>query len=142
MTTASEENIKRYLAYWFQLGKRVIFSKEGDSLLPKPIFEGTHYSQSFEECWQRILSSQSDSYLEGTDQTIQQLLSPVWEIVDCSRCSMPVPVQVTSTPFPFCPCQDIPDWPNFELPLPRSPVDIQISLNNIHQRLEAEKETE
>ena len=70
---ASEKNIKRYLAYWFQLGKRVIFSKKGDALLPEPIFEGVHYSRAFEECWQRVLSSQADSYLEGTEQTIQHL---------------------------------------------------------------------
>lgn len=55
MTMTSEARVKQYLAYWFQLGKKVVFSKSGETVLPEPIFSGNRYSQAFEDCWQRIL---------------------------------------------------------------------------------------
>ena len=135
MKMASETRVKEYLAYWFQLGKKVVFAKSGETVLPEPIFTGKHYSLSFEACWQRILLVCADAYLEGTDQTIQQLLSPAWDIIPCARCTMPVPVSNTAIPFPYCSCQDLAGWPNLELPLPRIPTDSQQSLSIIHQRL-------
>lgn len=135
MTMASETQVKAYLAYWFQLGKKVVFAKGGETLLPQPVFSGNRYSQAFEACWQRILLFPAGAYLEGTEQNVQQLLSPAWDIMPCARCTMPVPVSNTAIPFPYCPCRDLADWPNLELPLPRIPTDTQQSLNTICQRL-------
>jgi hypothetical protein len=132
---ASETQVKEYLAYWFQLGKKVVFVKSGETVLPEPIFTGKYYSVSFEACWKRILLNPTNAYLEGTNQTIEQLLSPAWELIPCARCTMPVPVSNTAIPFPCCPCQDLASWPNLELPLPRIPSDSKQSLIEIHQRL-------
>ncbi|WP_425365343.1 hypothetical protein [Gloeothece verrucosa] len=134
---ATEQQVKLYLAYWFQLGKKVLLRNGREQLLPKPIFSENSYSSEFENCWERLIDPKSgDCYLEGTNQTIQQLLSPAWEIIDCARCQMPVPVRQLGQPCPECPCSDIPLWPNTELPLPRSPVDTRERLNNLTQRLQ------
>jgi hypothetical protein len=132
---ASEDQVKSYLAYWFQLGKKVLLDNGRETLYPQPLFEGNRYSQDFENCWQRILLAQGDCYLEGTEQSIQQLLTPAWEIVGCARCSMPVPISVVGRQSLICPCFDLSSWPNVELPLPRDPVDNQKHLSDIHQRL-------
>ncbi|MFM7440407.1 MAG: hypothetical protein ACKO2V_17715 [Snowella sp.] len=131
----SETQVKQYLAYWFQLGKKIVLTKSGETVIPEPIFAGQHYSLAFESCWQRILLVSADAYLEGTNQTIEQLLSPAWEFIPCARCTMPVPASNTTIPFCYCPCQDLASWPNLELPLPRIPTDTQQSLSTIHQRL-------
>ncbi|MFB8791195.1 MAG: hypothetical protein U7123_20670 [Potamolinea sp.] len=34
-----------------------------------------------------------------------------------------------------CPCNDLPMWPNTEVPLPREPVDSKARLNTIRDRL-------
>lgn len=133
---ASEHQVKQYLAYWFQLGKRVMIKGGEDSLLPRPVIQGARYSQEFEDCWQRVKSSDSgDCYLEATNQTIAELLSPAWEINPCSRCSMPVPIRSIGVPSLDCPCIDVPDWPNTEMPLPRAPIDNQNMLLRIRDRL-------
>jgi hypothetical protein len=135
MKMASEARVREYLAHWFQLGKKIVFSQGGETMLPEPIFAGNHYSKAFEACWQRILLFPASAYLEGTEQSVEQLLSSAWDIIPCARCTMPVPVSNTAIPFPYCPCQDLADWPNLELPLPRIPTDTQQSLSAIRQRL-------
>lgn len=132
---ATKEEVKTYLAYWFQLGKKVVIGSEGTHLLPQPIFQGDRYSQAFEDCWLKILSSSSDSYLDGTQETIAQLLTPVWEMVNCSRCSMPVPLRNMGMPPVSCPCINLPEWPNTELPGPRCPINNQEQLMAIRNRL-------
>lgn len=132
---ATKEEVKRYLAYWFQLGKKVVIGSEETHLLPQPIFQGDRYSQEFEDCWQRILSSSSDSYLDGTEETIAELLTPGWDMVDCSRCSMPVPLRNMGMPPVSCPCGDLPGWPNTELPRPKCPINNQEQLMAIRNRL-------
>ncbi len=133
---ASEVEVKQYLAHWFQLGKKVILNNAKEKLLPNSVIAGDHYSQAFEDCWRKILAAnQGDSYLEGTEETIADLLSPSWEISSCANCEMPVPTKslgVSSLP---CPCQDIPNWPNTEIPQPRLPVSSQQSLSSIRKRL-------
>jgi len=63
--------VKKYLAHWFQLGKKVICPKNQAMLFPLPIFNADRYSSEFEDCWQKMLDPQSgDCYLEGTQQTI------------------------------------------------------------------------
>ncbi|MGL5508812.1 MAG: hypothetical protein ACRC2J_19750 [Microcoleaceae cyanobacterium] len=133
---AEPEQVRKYLAYWFQLGKRVAV-KNGESFLcPQPVITGSHYSQAFEECWQIITASESgDCYLEGTTETIQELLSPQWEIDPCARCEMPVALRIQNIYPVCCPCADLPSWPDMEKPRPRSPVDSQCHLSGICERL-------
>jgi hypothetical protein len=136
MTMATEAKVKQYLAFWFQLGKKVFLRNGQEGLLPEPVIEGDRYSSEFEGCWQRILSPESgDCYLEGTEQTIQQLLTSAWEITDCARCNMPVPTLAVGVQSLLCPCSDLPNWPNLELPPPRSPIDARQQLQAIRERL-------
>ncbi|NET00623.1 MAG: hypothetical protein F6K61_08600 [Sphaerospermopsis sp. SIO1G1] len=133
---ANKQEVKKYLAHWFQLGKKVIFGHSGQSFLPKKILDGDNYSQEFEECWQRILSLKiSECYLEGTHETIAELLTPQWEVLACGRCAMPIPVKTIGMPSILCPCYHLDTWPNNELPTPRCPVNNQEQLSLIRDRL-------
>jgi hypothetical protein len=134
---ASEFQVKQYLAYWFQLGKQVLIQNGNRALRPDPVIRGDRYSQEFEDCWQQIRAPESgDCYLEFTTQTISELLSPAWDISNCARCSMPVPVPNMGISSLECPCVDLPGWPNTEVPLPRSPVSSQSQLIEIRERLQ------
>lgn len=133
---ASEAQVKRYIAYWFQLGKQVVLSHLDQKLLPKPIFEGDRYSLAFENCWQLLRSPDArDGYLEGTDVTVCELLEAEWEIVACARCDMPIPLRSRGIAGSVCPCHDLPFWPDDRLPRPKHPVNTQVSLRAICQRL-------
>ena len=52
MCMASSEQVKQYLAHWFQLGKGVVCPKRQERIYPQVIFKEHHYSTEFEECWQ------------------------------------------------------------------------------------------
>lgn len=134
---ATPTEVRQYLAHWFQLGKRIFLRNGQEALLPDPVIQGDRYSDAFEECWRRITAPEAgDCYLEGTQQTIQQLLAAEWELLPCARCTLPVPVYshgVNSAP---CPCNDLRGWPNLDLPLPRPPISSRECLQNICQRLE------
>lgn len=133
---ASENQVRQYLAYWFQLGKKVVIRNGKEALLPKPIFRGDLYSREFEDCWLKITSPDSgDCYLEGTEETIAQLLTSEWEMILCARCPMPIPVRTSGMPASSCPCHDLGLWPNSEIPAPRSPVSSQMHLSSIRARL-------
>jgi hypothetical protein len=132
---ASQQEVKQYLAYWFQLGKQVLLQKGQEKILPKIVIQGNHYSEEFERCWQQILQSGNDSYLEGTSQSIEQLLTDNWEVSPCARCDMPVPIIQLGIQSIDCPCNDLPNWPNQELPKPRSPVDSDAHLLKLQERL-------
>lgn len=135
---ATEAKIKQFLAYWFQLGKGVAIKNGQEILRPQAIIRGDRYSREFEECWQKVVSPYSgDCYLEGTRETIAELLSPEWEILACSRCEMPVPIRSQGMPPECCPCFDLPNWPDYDKPQPRSPADSKSHLSNICQRLVA-----
>lgn len=141
---ASPNEVKKYLAHWFQLGKHVLINQGKTRILPEQIFTGDHYSQEFEDCWQQIIAHpHSDAYIEGTDQTIADLLSTEWEMISCARCTMPVPIRYVGLPAAICPCHDLDNWPNDELPYPNCPVDNQVHLARIRyqllNRFEAEK---
>ncbi|MGD2180359.1 hypothetical protein [Lusitaniella coriacea] len=138
MPEKSEEQVRQYLAYWFQLGKKAIDRHGKEKLLPQPVFLGNRYSREFEECWQKIITSQnSDFYLEGTEQRITDLVSSTWEIVSCARCEMPVPIKNSGVSSSLCPCNDLPDWPNFDLPQPRSPINRETQIGRIRNRLKS-----
>lgn len=103
-TMASAQEVRQYLAYWFQLGKRVVIRNGQESLLPQPVFQGDRYSQAFENCWQILTSPESgDCYLDGTQETIAELLTSEWVINPCARCTMPIPVRDRAM-FPASPC--------------------------------------
>ena len=133
---ASTQNVRYYLAYWFQLGKKLVLGNSGELLLPEPVMKDGTYSSQFEECWRRISELKGkDYYLEGTNSTINSLLSSAWEISPCARCDMPIPVIDLGLPSNTCPCGDMAHWPNLELPQPRSPVSTKKHLNRIKGRL-------
>jgi hypothetical protein len=133
---ATKQEVKKYLAYWFQLGKKVVTGNGQANFLPQPVLKGDRYSEEFEACWQKIISPEnSDCYLEGTQETIAELLTPTWELEPCSRCNMPVAMRNVGMPAVLCPCNDLPGWPNSELPSPRSPISSQEQLMAIRDRL-------
>ncbi len=133
---ADEKDVRQYLAYWFQAGKRVILSARKEAYCPSTVLQGDRYSPEFEDCWAYLMQDESgDCYLEGTHQTIQELLSPQWDVAPCARCDMPVPMVVLGAMPPECPCSDLPTWPNTDIPKPRSPINTPAHLANIRDRL-------
>ncbi len=137
---ASEYQVKQYLAYWFLLGKKIVIKNGSAWLLPKPVFRGERFSLEFEECWQLISAPDAgDCYLEGTNETISQLLSPAWDLILCARCQLPIPLPIRGLPPEACPCFDLLSWPNSDLPPPRVPVNNQAQLRNISERLNFSK---
>ena len=140
---ASKTEVKTYLAYWFQLGKKIFINNGAASLQPDKVIDGETYSNEFEQCWQKVLSSKSgECYLEGTEQTVAELLSPEWDMASCSRCEMPVPQKSLGMPPLSCPCNDIPNWPNTEIPAPREPVGSQNQLTKIRDSLLVSKSSQ
>ncbi|MCU0551496.1 MAG: hypothetical protein MUC48_19305 [Leptolyngbya sp. Prado105] len=133
---ASEQQVRQYLAYWFQLGKRLMTHNGQQAVKLTSVIAGDRYSDEFEACWTLATSPESgDCYIEGTNQTIAELLSPIWEINPCARCTMPVPTRSLGMPSVECPCFDLPNWPDDQLPHPRSPVSTTHSLQKIRDRL-------
>lgn len=133
---ASEQQVKRYLAYWLQLGKRVVIRNGESAVRPQIVIAGNRYSEEFEALWEKILSPESGNcYLEGTDEAIAELLTPVWSLEPCARCEMPIPVKNVGMPPEACPCFDLPWWPNLDLPAPREPIASQERLITIRDRL-------
>ena len=129
---ASEKELKRYLAYWFQLGKAVAIRDGQTMLRPNPVLRGSDYSREFEECWNHLKKvGLNNCVLDGADQ----ISSTAWDILPCARCEMPVPIRTYGLPCPVCPCADLPLWPNTEIPRPRDPVDSQTWLQGIQSRL-------
>jgi hypothetical protein len=135
---ASMTQVKQYLAYWFQLGKKLILSKSNRTILPSQVYQGDRYSAEFESCWTEIITHpEENAYLEGTYQTISELLSSKWDILPCARCNMPVPMINLGFVSPNCPCSDMDSWPNQELPSPRAPINTHQYLDKLTRRLEA-----
>ena len=140
---ASTDQVRQYLAYWMQLGKPVVIadnrSSNGTSkILPQPVIQGDRFSPAFEDCWRQVMAANLNrSYLEGTEQSLGELLTPDWELSACARCTMPVPVKTQGVPSLTCPCTDLSSWPNTELPMPRSPVSSDTRLNQIRDRLQS-----
>ena len=133
---ATKHKVKDYLAYWLQTGKRLFYPAMPDGHKFTSIIQGDRYSREFEECWEHICDpSSGEVHLEGMIQTIQELLSPEWEIMSCSRCEMPIPMVVLGANDSICPCNDIELWPNLEVPQPRSPIDSNQRLLAIQSRL-------
>jgi hypothetical protein len=137
---AASEQVKRYLACWFQLGKQVRIQNGQKLTHPQTVLAGgDHYTPEFESYWQQMQTvNHQDCYLEGTDQTLADLLSDAWEISDCARCAMPVPIRDLGISDSACPCHDLSAWPNTDLPTPRSPINNQQHLGRIYQAVRSE----
>lgn len=133
---ASEAEVKTYLAHWFQLGKKLVWRNGEAELLPAKIIHGDRFTAEFEECWSKIISVEGkDCYLVGAKASIQELLTSAWTINSCAVCAMPVPIVETGIQSLDCACSDLENWPNTELPAPRSPVNNQRELSSISDRL-------
>ena len=135
---AKSQQVKNYLAYWFQLGKKIIHISQDKSFKPQKVLIPHGYSSEFEKIWTLVsLKNQRyQYYLEGTSQTIEDLFSSKWDIVECARCSMPIPIlekghQKDNT----CICNDLDNWPNNKLPRPRLPANTQEKLTRIQKSL-------
>jgi hypothetical protein len=63
-------------------------------------------------------------------------LTDTWQVLPCARCTMPVPLLNVGIAPLLCPCNDLNNWPNTELPQPRSPVNSQAKLTDIRDRVE------
>ncbi len=135
---ASLEQVQQYLAHWFQLGKPVVIGPTQATYLPNPVIQNGRHSDDFQRCWQQILAHGGrNCYLQGTDQTLDQLMEPTWEITDCARCDMPIPMTTHGISTAACPCFDLPLWPNQQVPAPRNPVSNRRHLTRLRQRLES-----
>ncbi|MCU0570519.1 MAG: hypothetical protein MUF49_28590 [Oculatellaceae cyanobacterium Prado106] len=133
---ASPDQVKQYLAFWFQLGKHLMVRNGQEAYRPSVVVQGDRYSPEFEACWQRAMQLEGkDCYLEGTLESLDQLLSPGWEITLCARCDVPVPTITLGVPPLTCPCADLPLFPNHEVPPPHLPADPQVQLTRIRDRL-------
>lgn len=133
---ASVEQVKKYLAYWFQVGKPLIDPRGQVSLLPRTIVVGDRYTSEFESFFQQIQQPRyRDCYLEGTEQTLGDLFSSRWEIADCARCAMPIPLDELGLVV-GCPCADLHGWPNVNVPMPHCPHNVRHQLEFIHRRLQ------
>ena len=141
---ASSDQVKAYLACWLQMGKAIDVDLPGGQhqfLQPSVVLEAGRYSDRFERIWRYVNRHASSCYLSGTDESIQDLLSDRWDISNCSRCSlllpMPAPSSLTVSP---CPCSDLYSWPDGEALRPRwldnTPEALERSLGGIAQRLQ------
>lgn len=137
---ASAIQVKAYLAHWFQLGKKLVWLNGKEELLPQSVIAGENFSKEFEACWQKIMSVEGKNcYLEGSNETICDLLDSTWNMDNCARCNMPVPTLELGIKSLDCVCSDLTNWPNLELPLPRTPINNLASLSNIKNRLDSKQ---
>ena len=133
---ASPAKVRAYLASWFQLNRSVVIPSTAERLCPKPVIAHGGYSLAFEDCWRTLENLQwKDCYLEGTQQTLPELLSDHWDVISCARCTLLIPMPLSLNKGLECPCQDLHSWPNNQIPLPHLPVDDQRVLGSICNRV-------
>lgn len=138
---ATPNQVKAYVACWLQLGKAVLCDRPAglERLQPEPLLGLESLSQEFQLCWQRMSLDPWHCYLEGTNESLGQLLSPAWEIGPCARCGLPVPLPATpATATGPCPCSDLKGWPNLATVPPRIQDEqfLQVAtLRSVYQRL-------
>ncbi|MEM6253392.1 MAG: hypothetical protein AAF821_10765 [Cyanobacteria bacterium P01_D01_bin.156] len=133
---ASQQEVQTYLAYWFQLGKSVHINNGQGTQRPMPVLEGGQFSRAFQDCWQAIIAVEGrNCYLEGSTETIEELLSPQWEITDCALCSMPTAMSNVMPVAGLCTCSDLDSWPNNEVPAPHMPINNKKHFSRLKTRL-------
>jgi hypothetical protein len=131
---ASTHEVRQYLAHWFQLGKTVTIPN-GDRIAPQRVLINDRYTADFEACWEQVVAN-DDAYLEGTVQTIAELLTNRWDVVSCARCTMPIPHPAAGLPQDLnCTCHDLANWPNSNLPVPRGAGAVADRTLMLRQRL-------
>ena len=145
MATTAE--VRHYLATWFQMGKGIQLSQPSGLTLLRPasvLGEVKAYSTEFETCWQQISAHTDQCYLEGTCETVANLLTGSWAIENCGRCQLPIAMQARGSRQPdSCPCADVMELPNLETLPPRpnpAQFGIRNSLRGLHHRLNASAE--
>ncbi len=128
--------VKKYFAQWLQMGKKVFMKNQNKLVGMNCVVRGESYTNEFEQLWAEISDPRSgDVYLEGTDESVQELLSPKWEVIACARCAMPVPIGMGPQVAQICPCDDLGCSPNLEAIAPREPVITAKHLTRIMSRL-------
>jgi hypothetical protein len=138
---ASHNQVKKYLAYWLQLGQGVRMSdpttRASTIVKPASVLADGAYSNDFESLWAQVQQPKiaQDSHLWGTEQTIGELLTPLWEINDCARCGLPIPMRVAGLPANTCPCSDVEQTPDLTICPPREPISTEQTLYRLHERL-------
>ncbi len=135
---AARSDVKQYLAYWLQLGKKIFIKGQPQAVGLDRVINHEQYDEVFEQLWLNVSGKQANlAYLEGTDETIQDLLSTEWQIVDCPRCELRLPcLDLGPRQFNSCPCEGLNNWPNYDTLQPRSPVITKTHLSSICDRLE------
>ncbi len=132
---ASSQQIKQYLAYWVQLGKGIVIG-DRPPVYCKTVLAQETYCNEFESIWQQIEACHGERcHITGTDQELAELFSEQWEITACYRCELFVPQKTRGMPATACPCADLDNWPNLEIPKPRLPLSSHGHLAKIRQRL-------
>lgn len=110
---------------------------------PQQILSDNTYSREFETLWSQLQEPTiaAHSYLDGTEQTIAQLLGNDWDIDPCARCGLPIPLKTQGLPIATytCPCSDMSNLPNLELLPPREPVSSHLRLQRICARLRTDQ---
>ena len=133
---ASQQEVQTYLAYWFQLGKSIHINNGQITRRPMPVLEGDRFSRDFQDCWQAIMAvGGRNCYLDGSSETIAQLLSPAWEITNCARCNIPTAMETVMPVAKPCACGDLDSWPNNELPPPHMPINNKEHFSRLKTRL-------
>jgi hypothetical protein len=105
---ATQDQVREFLAHWFQLGKPVVLAEDRGECLPSPMFYKGGYSQSFEDCWHQIMvTSGQGCYLRAPPKALPPCSRPP------GNCRL-------------CPLRDARRYSHFgpeylPLPLPRSP---------------------
>ncbi|NKB18516.1 MAG: hypothetical protein HC770_11595 [Pseudanabaena sp. CRU_2_10] len=118
------------------MGKKVFIQSQNKLVGVKCVVRGESYTNEFEQLWAEISDPRSgDVYLDGTDESIQELLSPKWEVVSCARCEMPIPIGMGPQAAQICPCNNFGCYPNLEAIAPREPVITAKHLSSIMSRL-------
>lgn len=133
---ASQQEVQTYLAHWFQLGKSVHINNGQITRRPMPVLEGGQFSRDFQDCWQAIMAVEGrNCYLDGANETIEELLSPKWEITSCALCDMPTTISGVMPIAGLCTCSDLDSWPNNELPAPHMPINNKKHFSRLKTRL-------
>ncbi|NJN30594.1 MAG: hypothetical protein HC824_09325 [Synechococcales cyanobacterium RM1_1_8] len=136
---ASQVQIRRYLALWFQLGKSVHIDGNAQAYCPTNAIQGNDYSPEFEACWQIFVQAGlHHCHLDDVTPSLGDLTESAWDLHTCARCSMPIAQRVAGMASLDCPCSNQTNWPVLELPAPQAPQDWSQRIRAIGQRLQSQ----
>lgn len=130
---ATPTELRHYLSHWFQLGKRLIINGTPHSITPT--LNTDRPSPEFETIWQQALAQPHLAHLEGSDKTISELLTGNWDIIECARCDMPIPLKKAGITDNACVCDDMTTWPNSDTLAPHNPINTNDRLLQLRHHL-------